>query len=131
DASLESILQALEQNRRRRAVVIDVDKRVVGIITDGDLVRRSQAASHPGLLARLRGLVTGQPTAVHLPEGTETAVSLMTTPVITITTETPLITALQLMIQHEVKRLPVVDANGRLVGLLGRGSLLRGLLLLE
>ncbi|MEJ2748045.1 MAG: CBS domain-containing protein [Anaerolineae bacterium] len=30
--------------------------------------------------------------------------------------------------QHGVKRLPVVDENGRLVGLLGRASLLRGLL---
>ena len=36
--------------------------------------------------------------------------------------------ALHLMTEHAVKRLPVVDVDGRLVGLLGRSSVLRGLL---
>ena len=51
---LEEIVQALEQNRRRRAVVIDDTQHVVGIITDGDLLRRSQKEAHSGLLDRLR-----------------------------------------------------------------------------
>ena len=128
NAPLESILQALEQNRRRRAVVVDSNDHVVGIITDGDLIRRSQSGADPGLLARLRGLVTGAKTDVKLPDAQETAVDLMTSLVITIKTETTLIEALHLMMQYEVKRLPVVDENGRLVGLLGRNRLLRGLL---
>ncbi len=128
DSPLELILQALEQNRRRRAVVVDADRHVIGIITDGDLVRRSQSASDPGLLARLRGLVTGSSPDVQLPNAQETAVDLMTSPVVTITIDTTLMEALRLMVQHEIKRLPVVDENGRLVGLLGRNSLLRGLL---
>ncbi len=49
-------------------------------------------------------------------------------PAITIQVETPLTEALRLMTIHGIKRLPVVDADGRLVGLLGRASLLRGLL---
>ena len=36
--------------------------------------------------------------------------------------------ALRLMLDHQIKRLPVVDDAGRLLGLLGRGSLLSGLL---
>ena len=63
-----------------------------------------------------------------LPEATETAAELMTTPVVTITTETTLSEALQLMLEHKIKRLPVVDEAGRLLGLLGRASLLQGLL---
>ncbi len=51
-ATLEEIVQALEQNRRRRAVVIGDDRRVLGIISDGDLLRRSQQAARPGLLTR-------------------------------------------------------------------------------
>ena len=35
--------------------------------------------------------------------------------------------ALRVMVQQGIKRLPVVDGNGRLVGLLGRASLLRAL----
>jgi CBS domain-containing protein/PII-like signaling protein len=128
-AKLEEILQALERTRRRRAVVVDENERVVGIITDGDLIRRSQSAAHPGLTDRLRALLTGQPASpISLPDVSETAVDLMTTPVITITTQTPLTEALRLMLRFQVKRLPVVDENGRLVGLLGRASLLRGIL---
>jgi CBS-domain-containing membrane protein len=32
------------------------------------------------------------------------------------------------MMHHQIKRLPVVNSESQLVGLLGRGSLLRGLL---
>lgn len=128
-ARLDEILRALESSRRRRAVVVDDQRHVLGIISDGDLVRRSRQAQHPSLVSRLRALVAGQPApASPLPTGEETARDLMTAPVITVTTETPLPEALRLMVQHEIKRLPVVDAEGHLVGLLGRASLLHGLL---
>lgn len=129
-AQLEEILQALERTQRRRVLVVDNAQRILGIITDGDLLRRSQAAHHPGLLERLRHLFGGQAkaAAVALPDTAETAANLMTSPVITITTTTPLAEALRLMLYHQIKRLPVVDENGRLLGLLGRASLLHGLL---
>ncbi|MFQ5419108.1 MAG: DUF190 domain-containing protein [Anaerolineae bacterium] len=128
-ATLEQIVQALEQNRRRRAVVVDSTRRVIGIITDGDLLRRSQQETHPGLLDRLRRLVSGQPAPrpTALLDAGETAVDLMTAHVFTIAVDDSPAAALRLMMQHGVKRLPVVDENGRLVGLLGRASLLRGL----
>jgi CBS domain-containing protein len=128
-APLEEVLRALERSRRRRAVVVDADRRVLGIITDGDLLRRSQQAGHPGLADRLRRLITGEPPVVSaLPDAGETAADLMTSPAITVQVGTPLTEALQLMTSRGVKRLPVVDAEGGLVGLLGRASLLRGLL---
>lgn len=128
-ATLEEVLQALEQDRRRRAVVVDEARQVVGIISDGDLLRRSQQAAHPGLLARLRRLVGGQDAgAAPLLAATETAVDLMTSPVITIPITATPSEALRLMVAHGVKRLPVVDENGRLLGLLGRASLLQALL---
>jgi len=130
EATLEEVVQALEQNRRRRAVVVDADRGVLGIISDGDLLRRSQQATQPGLLARLRALLTGRLPAAPaaLADITETAGELMTAPVITISIDAPPAEALRLMVRHQVKRLPVVDEHGRLLGLLGRASLLRGLL---
>jgi len=129
EATLEEILQALEKNRRRRSVVVDDQRQVLGIITDGDLLRRTQLGEHPGFLARLKGLITGQPitTTISFP-ATETAASFMSVPVVTISLDSSLIEALSLMLKHKIKRLPVVDEDGRLVGLLGRASLLRGLL---
>lgn len=128
-ATLEEVLQALERDRRRRVVVVDADRQVLGIITDGDLLKRSQQAAHPGLSRRLRRLGAGQPSApMPLLTATETAADLMTTPVITVPANATPDEALRLIMQHGVKRLPVVDENGRFVGLLGRASLLRGLL---
>jgi len=119
----------LERDRRRRAVVVDADRQVLGIITDGDLLQRSQHAANPGLLRRLHYLVTGQSSApASVLAATETAADLMTTPVITVSVKATPDEALRLIMQYGVKRLPVVDENGRLVGLLGRASLLRGLL---
>jgi len=129
-AKLEEILQALERNRRRRAVVVDADRHVLGIITDGDLLRRTQKESHPGLVERLRALVTRQSASSSSPllDAKETAEDLMTSPAITVSIHDTPGEALRLMVQHQVKRLPVVDKEGRLVGLLGRASLLRGLM---
>lgn len=129
-ATLEEVLQALERDLRRRAVVIDENHRVLGIISDGDLLRRSQQAAHPGLLARLRRLMGGPAADDPQPllAATETAADLMTAPAIAIPITATPDEALRLMVQHGIKRLPVVDADGRLLGLLGRASLLRGLL---
>jgi CBS domain-containing protein len=128
EAKLEEILQALEEGSYRRVVVIDEARRVIGIITDGDLLRRSQRGEHPGLIARLRSLIIGKPVPAHLPESDERAADLMSTPVITIIEDTSLIEAMNLMLRHQIKRLPVLNKKGELVGLLGRGSLLQGLL---
>jgi CBS domain-containing protein len=128
-AGLEEILEALERSRQRRVVVIDDARRILGIITDGDILERSQHGEHPGVIARLRGAIVGEPAArVILPENSDTAADLMSMPVTTIKETTPLYEALDLMIWYGFKRLPVVDSEGRLLGLLGRASLLQGLM---
>lgn len=129
DALLEEIVRALESSYQRRVVVVDANRHVLGIITDGDLLRRSRYAQDPGLLRRLHNLVTRQrEQMVTLPYAGETAGQLMTLPVITIRMDTLLGEALSLMLRYQIKRLPVVDDEGRLQGLLGRNSLLNGLL---
>jgi len=52
---------------------------------------------------------------------------VMTANPITVTPETPLLDALRLLLQHKIKRLPVVDTDGKLVGLVGRGEILQAL----
>lgn len=132
DTPLEGILTALEGTRQRRVLVVDGDRRVLGIITDGDLLRRTRPPARRLLLARLRALIDpGQKRADAALPAAETARGLMSAPVITVTADTPLSEALRLMVGRGIKRLPVVAADGRLLGLLGRGSLLRGLLAAE
>lgn len=129
DADLEEIVQALERSRQQRVVVVDAAGRVIGLITDGDLLRRSMYGKHPSLRRRLRGLITGIPAApFDLPAGNEIAKDLMTAPAVTIGVDDSLSEALSLMLGHQLKRLPVVDGDRKLVGVLGRSSVLRGLM---
>jgi CBS domain-containing protein len=49
---------------------------------------------------------------------------VMTSPVVTVTPDTSIPEAIRLMMAHKIKRLPVVDAGGQLVGLVGRAGVL-------
>lgn len=57
--------------------------------------------------------------------GRATAATLMTKHVVTVSADTPLSVAVRLMFQHRINRLPVVDADRRLVGIVSRSDLLR------
>ena len=50
---------------------------------------------------------------------------IMTRPVITITPETPIVEAANTMLQKHVSGLPVVDASGKLVGIVSEGDFIR------
>ena len=126
EATLNEVVDLLVSNRQRRVVVIDRHGQVVGIITDGDLLKRATPTERSGIIASLaRRLPAGQPDDYGVRQ--RTAAEVMTTPVITITPETLLVDALQLLLEHSIKRLPVVDAQSHLVGLVGRRGILRAL----
>lgn len=126
NASLSQIVDMLVSHAQRRVIVVDNQRRVVGIITDGDLIKRATAAERSGIIQSLtRRLPPGQADSFHLSQ--RTAAEVMTSQVVTVTSETSLREALRLLLEHHIKRLPVVDANGRLMGLVGRGGILQAL----
>jgi len=126
DAVVAEIVALLVSNRQRRVVVVDRHGQVVGIITDGDLLKRATPTERSGIIETLtRRLAVGQTDDYHLRQ--RTAAEVMTTPVITVTPETSLVDALQLLLENGIKRLPVVSADGQLVGLVGRAGILQAL----
>ena len=124
DAGLNKVVDLLVGTAERRIVVVDTEGRVLGIITDGDLIKRASATERTGLLGALSRRLSGAE-GVNLEK--RTAGEVMTANPVTATPETPLLEALQLLLQHKVKRLPVVDDAGRLMGLVGRGEILQAL----
>lgn len=126
DAKLNKIVELLVSTAERRVVVVDAQRHVLGIITDGDLLKRATADERAGILQALgRRRPGSRPAALAL--AGRTADEVMTAQPVTVTAETPLLEALRLLLQHKVKRLPVVDSEGRLVGLVGRGQILQAL----
>jgi len=125
DAPLAEVLQAVVSTRLNKALVLDDDRRVIGLVTDAELVDRMTAAGRPGLLRSLmrrsppEGLTSQQAKA-------DRAADLMTGGVPTARFDTPLGEAIQVMLQADRKILAVVDADGRLAGIVDRADLLKG-----
>lgn len=127
DAGLRELVVLLLRRGRHAIPVLDRARRVVGIVTNRDLTER---AGLPLRLELLRGLgdpadpaVTAHLTDLH-GEG-RTAASIMTPEVATIGPEAPVAVAAQLLLRRRLKRLPVVDPDGHLLGMVSRFDLLK------
>jgi CBS-domain-containing membrane protein len=106
--------------------VLDDDQHVIGMVSEADLLRKEEFREEfyregyrPPLRARLLH-PKGRQKAVG-----DTAADLMTSPPITITAAASAVSAARLMQAREVKRLVVVDYNGRLVGIVSRRDLVK------
>jgi len=132
DALLNQVLALLSQDPNQRVVVIDANFHVLGIISDTDLVSRMSPETHPGLLEQLVSKLPlghrSMEARSHLQKARgKTAADLMTQPAITLRTDESIGTALAIAAEKHIKRFPVVDEAGKLVGLVGRGELLSAL----
>ena len=126
DASLTDVVNLLVTTSQRRVVVVDEDGQIAGIITDGDLLQRSADDDRSGILAAFSHRLP-LPGRDQIRLGQRSAADVMTRNPITVTPETPLLEALQRLLQGKIKRLPVVDSAGHVVGLIGRGQILQAL----
>jgi CBS domain-containing protein len=99
--------------------VVDNDGRVVGMVSDNDLLTRGEMRVTISLkratdLEYVRGLHES------LESPSRSVSEVMTTGVVTVSPDMILGRAARLMVEKHLERLPVVDANGKLVGILGR-----------
>jgi len=108
--------------------VLDQKDRLVGIISEGDLVRRAELGTDQARSWWLRLLdVTGESAATDYVKTHGTRVcDVMTSPAISITEATPLKKIVLLLEKHRIKRVPVIR-SGRLVGIVSRADLVRQL----
>lgn len=132
-ATLEQIFELLVGSSHKRVVVIDDHSHVTGIIADSDLISRVTRESWPSVLEVLVSKVPiekiGGVARRHLQKlRARTANELMTRDVITVQQEMPVASALALSATRRVKRLPVVNLEGKLVGIVGRTEMMRALL---
>lgn len=128
--TVEQCAKLLLDNNISGLPVVDSSGQVVGIITEGDLIRRASRIKAPGYLEILGGIIyLGSPKKfVHeLQRAMAVKVEeMMTREVIAVAPEDTLETASTLMVQKKVSRLPVVD-NGKLVGIVSRRDIMASL----
>ncbi|MEU6415548.1 CBS domain-containing protein [Microbispora sp. NPDC046933] len=112
--------------------VVDGEGHVVGVVSEADLLRKEEFREQyyregyrPPLRARLREAVGhGVARSQERARGV-TAAELMSAPAVTTRPYTSVVSAARQMSRHGVKRLPVVDDEGVLVGIISRHDLLK------
>jgi CBS domain-containing protein len=123
-APLADVVGKLLASEVKRVVVVNGDGQPVGMITDTDLVARVDPEQRPGLLTQLRSR-WNEAAHRHVQRAVgQRAADVMTTPVTTVGDTASVIAALTLAVEQHVKRLPVIDAHGRIVGIVSRPALL-------
>ncbi|MDR6975947.1 CBS domain-containing protein [Streptomyces sp. 3330] len=125
DTPFKEVVRLLEEHRISGLPVVDGNRKVIGVISESDLVlRQAHRPGSDGIGARLRRLLGGR--ARHAAGSrARTAGAMMSAPAVTARADATVSEAARLMTRHRVERLPVVDEEGSLVGIVTRGDLLR------
>jgi CBS domain-containing protein len=117
DAPLHEVVDVVASTRLNRAVVVDADRRVVGVVSDADVLGAVEPAARPGVvgaLMRVGGAAAGRATAADVMRRDPHVIG----------TSASLAEAAHAMVAHRRKLLPVVDEAGALLGILDRADLL-------
>ncbi|MGG2464164.1 CBS domain-containing protein [Streptomyces sp. RGM 3693] len=119
-AGFKKIVETLRRWHVSALPVVSAERRVVGVVSEADLLpKEGFREADADVLERLR-LVDDVRRAEAV-----TAGELMTTPAVTVHGDATLAQAARTMAQASVKRLPVVDGGGLLVGIVSRADLLK------
>jgi len=118
DATFREMATALHEHRVSAFPVVDDDQKVIGVVSEADMLNKEALDDEPGMIsgilhrrdqAKARGVTAGD---------------LMTTAVVAVRPDDTVEHAAKLMYDRRVKRLPVTDENGRLVGIISRADVL-------
>ena len=119
DTPFKQLVRVMREYRVSAIPIVGADGTIVGVVSEADLLLKEA----PDVLTP------------HIFEGKQhrderrkaeakVAHDLMTSPPITIVPDTPVTEAARMMHEHRVKRLPVVDDAGRILGVISRVDLL-------
>ena len=127
NAPIAEAAQLMLQYRISGLPVVGTGGELVGIVTEGDLLRRSESGTEqqrPRWLEFLLG--PGRLADEYVRSHGRQVKDVMTREVVTVSLETPAPEVVDQMERHQVKRVPVLR-DGKVVGIISRANLLRGL----
>jgi CBS domain-containing protein len=119
NASFKDMAARLREHRVSAFPVLDEDNKVVGVVSEADLLTKE--ALEFGVPGKVSSILH------HREQAKAAAIvaeDLMTKPPVTIGPNEFVTHAARLMYMRKVKRLPVVDPDGRLIGIVSRADVL-------
>jgi CBS domain-containing protein len=127
DACVQDVARILLSSRISGVPVVGSDGKLLGMVSEGDLMRRVEAGTgrkRPWWLA----ILTGREVLASefIKEHSRRIADVMTRNVVTAAPDTPLSTIANLLERNAIKRVPIVE-DGKVVGIVSRANLLQAL----
>ncbi len=127
DTTVEQAAELMTRNRISAIPVLDDEGGIVGIVSEGDLMRRVEGAKDKTRSWWLSFFSESETNAKSfVQERGQHLKDIMTTQLITVTPDTPVSQIARLLEKKHIKRVPVVE-DGKLVGIVSRANLLQAL----
>jgi CBS domain-containing protein len=127
DASVQEVAKLMAERGISALPVVDRDKRVIGMVSEGDLLHRAETGTERRRSWWLELVAsTNQLAGEYVKSRSGKVKDLMTRDVISVTEETPLADIAILLETNRIKRVPVLR-DGKLVGIVSRANLVRAL----
>jgi CBS-domain-containing membrane protein len=127
EASVQEVAEVLLRNRVSGVPVTGSQGELIGIVSEGDLMRRPEAGTQRRhswwlhLVASKEGLASE-----YIKSHSRKVVDVMSRNVVTASPETPVGDVAELLERHAIKRVPIVK-DGKVVGIVSRANLLQAL----
>lgn len=131
ETPIGDVIKTIAEQRISGLPVVDGDGKLVGVVSETDLMWRETGVTPPAYIMLLDSVIYLENPSryekdLHKALG-QTVADVMTPTAITTTPETDLGKAAKLMHDRRIHRLPVVDAGGQVVGILTRGDIVRAM----
>ena len=125
EATVREVASLMLERRISGVPVVNDARHVLGVVSEGDLIRRPEIETDQVKAGWLRLFLSDEERARDFVKSHgRKAREVMTQPAISVAADAPLAEVVRLMERHRIKRLPVVE-KGKLAGLVTRTDLLR------
>lgn len=127
DAPITKAVELMLQNHISGLPVVDSQNRVVGMVTEGDFLRRTETGTEVRRLRWVEFLLgPGRGAKEYVRTHARLVAEVMTSEVVCVTEGTPVAEVVRFMEKRRIKRVPVVR-HRKIVGIISRANLLRAL----
>ncbi len=131
DASIKELSELLVDNKISGVPVLDENNDLVGIVSEGDIIVQNSDLHFPRYFKLLDGIIYleslnkfKRSLEKHLATKVE---DIMTVKVKTVDEDTPINEIADIMLDSRVNRLPVMDKNNKLVGIITRADIVKSM----
>ncbi len=124
DTPLQEVAETMARGGIAGVPVVEEDGSVVGVISEKDLLRRMGAGEANNFMAVVAECLKGEG-CVAVSIRAKVAKDIMTSPAITVKEDTTVIEIADTFTKKGINRVPVVDSEGHLIGIVSRADIVR------